>query len=130
MKQQAECGLINRAELEQQNLEQQTKTLAQVVRRITYAYQGENIEVLLPNGVSFAFHAAVKPNYVRRTKRVNTNPQTPKIDKKTYYKALALQIREYMRVNNLSQRECAAALGMSPARVSQLLSEKREKINK
>ena len=130
MKQQAECGLINRAELEQQNLEQQTKTLAQVVRRITYAYQGENIEVLLPNGVSFAFHAAVKPNYERRTKRVNTNPQTPKIDKKTYYKALALQIREYMRVNNLSQRECAAALGMSPARVSQLLSEKREKINK
>ena len=107
MKQQAECGLINRAELEQQKLEQQTKTLAQVVRRITYAYQGENIEVLLPNGVSFAFYAAVKPNYERRTK--------------TYYKALALQIREYMRVNNLSQRECAAALGMSPARVSQLV---------
>ncbi len=44
-----------------------------------------------------------------------------KIAKKTYYKALALQIREYMRVNNLSQRECAVALGMSPARVSQLL---------
>ena len=57
MKQQAECGLINRAELEQQKLEQQTKTLAQVVRRINYAYQGENIEVLLPNGVSFVFHA-------------------------------------------------------------------------
>lgn len=121
MKQQAECGLINRAELEQQKLEQQTKTLAQVVRRITYAYQGENIEVLLPNRVSFAFHSAVKPNYVRRTKRVKANPEAPKIDKKTYYKALALQIREYMRVNNLSQRECAAALGMSPARVSQLI---------
>ena len=53
-----------------------------------------------------------------------------KSDKATYYKALALQIREYMRVNHLSQRECAAALGMSPARVSQLLSEKREKIIK
>ena len=85
------------------------------------AYQGENREVLLSNGVSFAFHAAVKPNYVRRNKRVNTNPQTPKIDKQTYYKAFALPIREYMRGNNLFQRECAAALGMSPARVSQLL---------
>ncbi len=123
LKQLAERGLVNRAELEQQNLEQQTETLSQVVRRITYAYQGENIEVLLPNGVSFAFHAAVKPNYVRRHKRVKANPESPKIDKKTYYKALALQIREYMRVNNLSQRECAAALGMSPARVSQILTE-------
>lgn len=121
LKQLAERGLINSAELEQQKLEQQTETLAQVVRRITYAYQGENIEVLLPNGVSLAFHAAVKPNYVRRNKRVKANIEASKIDKQTYYKALALQIREYMRVNNLSQRECAAALGMSPARVSQLL---------
>ena len=94
------------------------------------AYQGENREVLLSNGVSFAFHVAVKPNYVRRNKRVKANPKAPKIDKQTYYKALALQIREYMRLNNLSQRECAAALGRSPARVSQLLGEKREKINK
>ena len=122
LKQLAERALINRAELEQQKLEQQTETLSQAVRRITYAYQGEIIEVLLTNGVSFAFHAAVKPNYVRRTKRVKANPEASKIDKKTYYKALALQIREYMRVNNLSQRECAVALGMSPARVSQILA--------
>lgn len=45
-----------------------------------------------------------------------------KIAKKTYYKVLVLQMREYMRVNNLSQRECAKALGMSPARVSQILA--------
>lgn len=34
-----------------------------------------------------------------------------------------LQIREYMRVNNLSQKECAQALGLSSARVSQILNE-------
>ena len=77
---------------------------------------------MLSNGVSFAFHAAVKPNYMRRNKRIKANPEAHKIDKRTYYKALALQIREYMRVNDLSQRECAAALGMSSARVSQILA--------
>lgn len=54
-------------------------------------------------------------------KRVQPAQNTKKVDRKTYHKALALQIREYMRVNNLSQKECAAALGMSPARVSQIL---------
>lgn len=121
LKQLAERGLINRAELEPLELDQQTEILSKVVRRITYAYQRENIEILLLNGVCFTFHAIVKPNYGRHIKRVKPAQNTKKVDRKTYHKALALQIREYMRVNNLSQKECAAALGMSPARVSQIL---------
>ena len=117
----ADRGLINRAELEPLELDQQTEILSKVVRRITYAHQGENIEILLLNGISFTFHAAVKPNYGRHIKRVKPTQNTKEVDRKTYHKALALQIREYMRINNLSQKECAAALGMSPARVSQLV---------
>ena len=47
----------------------------------------------------------------------------PKVDKALYKQALALQIREYMRLNGLSQAACARALGLTAARVSQLLKE-------
>ena len=45
----------------------------------------------------------------------------PKVDKALYKQTLALQIREYMRLNGLSQAACARALGLTAARVSQLL---------
>ena len=47
----------------------------------------------------------------------------PKVDKALYKQTLALQIREYMRLNGLSQAACARALGLTAARVSQLLKE-------
>lgn len=47
----------------------------------------------------------------------------PKVDKALYKQPLALQIREYMRLNGLSQAACTWVLGLTAARVSQLLKE-------
>ena len=70
------------------------------------------------------FRAAVKPHpggIPKKERQAYKEIQHLKSDKATYYKVLALQIRECMRVNNLSQKECAQALGLSSARVSQLV---------
>ena len=128
-----ERGLLNKNEFNQLNIDKQTEELMKIVSRITYEYKESYIEVSLKNGVQFGFRAAVKPHpggIPKKERQTYKEIRHLKADKATYYKALALQIREYMRVNHLSQRECAAALGMSPARVSQLLSENREKIIK
>lgn len=94
------------------------------MRKIIYEYKAESIEIVLPNGVNFNFHAKVKPHLGGISKKERQGEQTStslKLDKDTYYKTLALQIREYMRVNALTQKQCAQALGLSQARVSQLL---------
>ncbi len=119
-----ECGLLNKNEFNQLNIDKQTEELMKIVSRITCEYKESYIEVSLKNGVQFGFRAAVKPHpggIPKKERRAYKEIQHLKADKATYYKALALQICEYMRVNNLSQKECAAALGMSPARVSQLV---------
>ena len=119
-----ERGLLNKNEFNQLDIDKQTEELMKIVSRITYEYKESYIEVSLKNGVQFDFRAAVKPHpggIPKKERQAYKEIQYLKADKATYYKALALQIREYMRVNNLSQKECAAALGMSPARVSQLV---------
>ena len=119
-----ERGLLNKNEFNQLNIDKQTEELMKIVSRITCEYKESYIEVSLKNGVQFGFRAAVKPHpggIPKKERQAYKEIQHLKADKATYYKALALQIREYMRVNHLSQRECAAALGMSPARINQLL---------
>ena len=119
-----ERGLLNKNDFNQLDIDKQTEELMKIVSRITYEYEESYIEVSLKNGVQFGFRAAVKPHpggIPKKERQAYKEIQHLKADKATYYKALALQIREYMRVNNLSQKECAAALGMSPARVSQLV---------
>lgn len=121
----SERGLLNRVEFERLSIDKQTSALMDIAEKITYAYQEEYIEVFLKNGVSFGFRAKVKPHIggvPKRERQAYKSRQKLKADKATYYKALALQIREYMRVNNLSQKQCAQALGLSSARVSQILS--------
>ncbi len=121
----SERGLLNRAEFERLSIDKQTSALMETAEKITYAYQDEYIEVFLKNGVSFGFRAKVKPHIggvPKRERQAYKNRQKLKADKATYYKALALQIREYMRVNNLSQKQCAQALGLSSARGSQILA--------
>lgn len=117
-------GVLSRALFEQLSEYEQEETLKSIICRIGYEYKESYIEVSLKNGVQFGFRAAVKPHpggIPKKERQAYKEIQHLKADKATYYKALALQIREYMRVNNLSQKECAAALGMSPARVSQLV---------
>ena len=119
-----ERGVLNKNEFNQLDIDNQTEELMKIVSRITYEYKESYIEVSLKNGVQFGFRAVVKPHpggIPKKERPAYKEIQHLKADKATYYKALALQIREYMRVNNLSQKECATSLGMSPARVSQLV---------
>lgn len=120
-----ERGLLNKNEFNQLDIDNQTEELMKIVAKITYEYKESYIEVSLKNGVQFGFRAAVKPHpggIPKKERQAYKEIQHLKADKATYYKALALQIREYMRVNNLSQKECAQALGLSSARVSQILT--------
>lgn len=119
-----ERGLLNKNDFNQLDIDKQTEELMKIVSRITYEYKESYIEVSLKNGVQFGFRATVKPHpggIPKKERQAYKEIQHLKADKATYYKALALQIREYMRVNNLSQKECAQALGLSSARVSQLM---------
>ncbi len=115
-----ERGLINWDRWEMMDSEARTLELKQIICKIVYEHKRSTIEITLLNGESIKFKADVKP----QAGGVATirQPEKPvKIDKGTYYKVLALQIREYMYANKVNQQQCAQALGISPARVSQLL---------
>lgn len=114
-------GLIEPVSFNRMDIDTQNLTLSDLIPRITYEYKGENIHILLNNGEEFMFHAKVKPQIGRKKVRKSEVKQVPKLDRETYYKTLALQIREYMKANHLNQKECAEALGLSQARVCQLL---------
>lgn len=119
-----ERGLVNEEKFKELDIEDKNTELRKIVRQIIYEYKTENIEVALTNGVNFSFHAKVKPHsggISNKERQGGQKPMPAKLDKETYYKTLALQIREYMRVNALTQKQCAQALGLSQARVSQLL---------
>ncbi len=67
---------------------------------------------------------AFKPVELWPLEPARKEAKQPKVDKDLYKQTLALQIREYMRLNGLSQEAaCARALGLTAARVSQLLKE-------
>lgn len=120
-----ERGLLNKGDFSKLDTDSQTAELMKIVDKITYEYKESYIEVSLKNGVQFGFRAEVKPHFggiPKKERQAYKEVQKLKADKDTYYKALALQIREYMRVNNLSQKQCAQALGLSSARVSQILT--------
>lgn len=120
-----ERGLLNKGDFSQLDTDSQTVELMKIVDKITYEYKESYIEVSLKNGVQFGFRAEVKPHFggiPKKERQAYKEVQKLKADKDTYYKALALQIREYMRVNNLSQKQCAQVLGLSSARVSQILT--------
>lgn len=46
------------------------------------------------------------------------------INKKKYYARLALELKEYMKNNNLSREECAESLGISSAKINQIFQKK------
>lgn len=119
-----ERGLINADKFKEMKFSEQNTELQKVVRQITYEYKAENIEIVLHNGVNFNFHAKVKPHsdgVYKKERQGEIKPKKTKLDKEAYYKALSLQIREYMRVNKLNQKQCAEVLGLSQARVRQIL---------
>lgn len=96
------------------NIDKQTEELMKIVSRITYEYKESYIEVSLKNGVQFGFRAAVKPHpggIPKKERQTYKEIQHLKADKATYYKALALQIHEYMRVNNLAKKNARKPLG-------------------
>ena len=66
---------------------------------------------------------AFKPVELWPLETARKEAKQPKVDKVLYKQTLALQIREYMGLNGLSQATCARALGLTAARVSQLLKE-------
>lgn len=102
-----ERGLINEGKFKEMDEAGKNAELHKVVRKIIYEYKAESIEIVLPNGVNFNFHAKVKPHLGGISKKERQGGQTStslKLDKDTYYKTLALQIREYMRVNALTQK--------------------------
>jgi len=114
-------GLIEPVSFKRMDVDTQNLTLSDLIPRITYEYKEENIRVLLNDGEGFTFHAKVKPQIGRQKVRKSEVKQVLKLDRETYYKTLALQIREYMKANHLNQKECAEALGLSQARVCQLM---------
>lgn len=119
-------GVLSRALFEQLSEYEQEGTLKSIICRIGYEYQESKITVVLRNRTEFSFCANVKPHsgpWKRSELVARKEAKLPKVDKALYKQTLALQIREYMRLNGLSQAACARALGLTAARVSQLLKE-------
>ena len=46
------------------------------------------------------------------------------VNRDKYYATLALELKEYMKDNNFSRKECAKNLGISSAIINQILQEK------
>ena len=119
-------GVLSRALFEQLSEYEQEETLKSIICRIGYEYQESKITVVLRSGTEFSFCANVKPHsgpWKRSELVARKADKQPKVDKALYKQTLALQIREYMRLNGLSQAACARALGLTAARVSQLFKE-------
>lgn len=112
-------AVINQPKWEKWDDTQRADFLCGAVKHIYYEGTKEKIVITLPNDVQIILHANVKPIWGGVKKRANVPIE--KVDKTEYYATLGLQLREYMKANNLSQKECAKVLGITPARVSQLL---------
>lgn len=113
-------AVVNQAKWEKWDYTQRTNYLRSALKHIYYEGTKEEIVITLQNDVKIILHAKVKPMRGGRKKAENLKEKET-ISKDEYYAALSLQIKEYMQSNNISQKECAKILGLTPARISQVL---------
>lgn len=113
-------GIINQSKWEKWDYNQKTECLRNALKHIYYDGTKDEILITLQNDVQILLHAKVKPILGGIKKADRLNPEKL-VSKDEYYATLGLQIKEYMKSNNLSQKECAKLLGITPARVNQLI---------
>lgn len=97
-----------------------TDCLRSVLKKICYDGVESKIEIVLQNDITINIHGQFKNIPAKKCKKPESNAE--KIDKDEYYATLALQLKEYMKVHNLTQKECAKALGITPSRINQILA--------
>lgn len=98
--------------------------LQEVVEKIYYDAEAKNIEILLKSGQSISYVADLKiaatsPRLIKKHKILE---EKPNISKELQNILLAYQIEHYMRTNNLNQKQCANFLGISDARLCQIIN--------